>query len=331
MRFHCEIIVDKKWKTAGRDVDTAWSEGGSAVEGAPRARAPRTRRDAVASASTQENRMRYALIAASLLLGLAGCAEVGKVIGASFERPRLVFEGWEPREVDLEGVTLGLRWRIDNPNSVGLRLVGLDYRLDLEGHQAVTGSAGGGIRIPSRGSAPVDLPVHLRYADVPPIVESLFTRETLLWRISGEVAIDTPVGPIRIPFAHEGRTPAPRPPRVAIEGLSVHDASLTGLTLDVKLRIDNPNAFPLPLGTLAYGLRVAGGEVVRAATHPLAPVPGGKGATLALPVHLSFAAAGEAARRALAGEATEVALQGAAGFGSLKLPLDLKGRFAPKR
>jgi LEA14-like dessication related protein len=275
--------------------------------------------------------MRHARIAPVLLLSLAGCAEVGKVIGASFERPRLVFESWEPRDVDLEGATVALRWRIDNPNAVGLRVIDLDYRLDVETHRAVTGSAGGGIRIPSRGSAPIELPVRVRYADVPPIAQALFTKETLAWRVSGEAAIDTPVGAIRIPFSHDGSLPSPRPPRVSIEGLSVHDASLGGLTLDVRLRVENPNAFPLPLGALSYGLRLSGAEVAAAATHPLAPVAGGKAATVVLPVHLAFAAAGSAARRALAGEATDVELRGSAAFGGLKLPLDLKGRFAPGR
>jgi LEA14-like dessication related protein len=282
-------------------------------------------------ASREENRMRRAWIAAVLLASLAGCAEVGKVIGASFERPRLVFEGWEPREVDLEGATLALRWRIDNPNSVGLRLAELAYRLDVEGHQAVTGSSSGGIKIPSRGSAPVSLPVRVRYADVPPIAKALFARETLAWRVSGEVAIDTPVGPIRIPFSQEGKVPSPRPPRISIEGLSAHDAGLSGLTLDVRLRIENPNLFPLPAGALDYGLRLGGAEVVRAASHPLAPVPGGKSAVVVLPVHLSFAAAGAAARRALAGEPLDVGLRGEALLGGLELPLDLSGRMAPGR
>jgi LEA14-like dessication related protein len=273
--------------------------------------------------------MRCARIASALLLAATGCAEVGKVIGASFEKPRLSFESWEPREADLEGVTLALRWRVDNPNSVGLRLSGLDYRLDVEGHQAIAGSAAGGIRIPSRGSAAVDLPVRVRYADVPPLVGSLFGRESLAWRISGEAGLETPVGPVRIPFSHEGRVPAPRPPRISLQGIAVHDISLGGLTLDVRLAIENPNAFPLPLGALSYALRLSGAEVVTGASHPLAVVPGGKGGVAVLPVHLSFAAAGAAARRAAAGDPMDVALQGTAGFGGLKLPLDLKGRFAP--
>jgi len=275
--------------------------------------------------------MRSAPIAFGLLLLLAGCAEVGKVIGASFERPRLSFVSWEPREADLEGVTLALRWQIDNPNAVGLRLSGLDYRLEVEGHQAIAGSAAGGIRIPSRGSAPLDLPVRVRYADVPPLLGSLFSKESLSWRISGEAGLETPVGPVRLPFSHEGRVPAPRPPRISLQGIAVHDISLGGLTLDVKLAIQNPNAFALPLGALSYGLRVAGAEVVTGASHPLAAVAGGKGGVAVLPVHLSFGAAGAAARRAAAGDPLDVALQGTAGFGGLKLPLDLKGRFAPGR
>ena len=82
--------------------------------------------------------MRHVRLAAAALLALAGCAEVGKVLGASLEKPRLTFLSVTPREADLEGVTLLVRYRVENPNAVGLELATLDYRLDVDGRSTMT-------------------------------------------------------------------------------------------------------------------------------------------------------------------------------------------------
>lgn len=277
--------------------------------------------------------MRHARIAALLLLplALAGCAETLQMIGAPLEKPRLLFQGWEPRELDLEGATIDLKWRVENPNAVGLKLAGLDYRLELQGRVAVTGAAAGGLRLPARGAAPLELPVRVRFADVQGIVEAIASHETLAWRASGDVGVDTGMGVLKIPFSVEGKVPSPRLPRITLAGLAVHGISLSGLTVDVKLEVANPNAFPLPLGTLRYGLRLGGSEVANAASLALAPVGGGQRVGVTVPVRLTFAAAGEAARRAVAGEPLDVALRGQAGFGSMGLPLDLAGRLTPGR
>jgi len=267
----------------------------------------------------------------ALALAFAGCADALKMIGAPLEKPRLVFVGWEPRELDLESATILLKWQVENPNAVGLKLATLDYRLELEGKQAVAGAAQSGISLPARGKAPLELPVRVRFADVAGVVEAIAKKDTLGWRASGAAGIDTGMGTLEVPFSVEGKLPAPRLPRLSIAGLSVHGISLSGLTVDVKVELSNPNAFPLPLGALSYGLKLSGQEVATAATHALAPVGAGQKAAITLPVRLTFAAAGEAARRAVAGEATDVKLEGQAGFGSMKLPLDLGGRFTPGR
>ena len=264
-------------------------------------------------------------------LALAGCAETLKMIGAPLEKPRLVFQGWEPRELDLEGATIALKWRVENPNAVGLKVAALDYRLELDGRQAVTGSASGGLSLPARGAAPLELPVRVRYADVKGIVDAFAAKDGIAWRVSGSVGVDTGMGVLGIPYSVEGKLPSPRLPRIALAGLSVHGISLTGLTVDVKLDVQNPNAFPLPLGALSYALRLGGNEVATAATHALAPVGGGQHVAITLPVHLSFAAAGDVARRAAAGDPLDVGLSGQAGFGSVKMPLDLAGKLKPER
>jgi LEA14-like dessication related protein len=270
--------------------------------------------------------------AAFLALGLAGgCAGMGRLVGEAVDPPRLAVESWEPEEADLEGVTLKLRLRIENPNALGLRLASLEYRLEVEGRQAVTGAAGGGLRIPARGVAHVDLPLRVRYADVPGLVRALLERETLGWRIGCRAGIETPFGVLDVPLSHEGKVPAPRPPRLALAGLALRDAGLGGATLEVKIEVSNPNAFPLPGGALRGSLRVAGREVAAVEGHAVAAVPAGRSRVISLPVRLSLAGAGDAAARAAAGEPLDVAFRGVASFAGVEVPVELRARLSPGR
>lgn len=272
--------------------------------------------------------MRHARLAAAALLALAGCAEVGKVIGASLEKPRLTFVSVTPQEADLEGVTLLVRYRVENPNSVGLTVASLDYRLDIDRKQALTGSQRSGLRLPVRGSADLDVPVRVRYAAVPDFLRTIFQKEQIPWHLEGTAGIETGIGVLRIPFSATGQVPAPRLPHLALAGAAVRAVGLEGLSFEVALEVSNPNAFPLPAGALAYGLRLGDRQVLSAASQALGTVPSrGKGRVV-VPVKLPFGAAAEAVGKLMRGGQTDLSLQGNASFGSVGLPVDLSGKLA---
>lgn len=270
--------------------------------------------------------MRHARLVAFALLALAGCAEVSKMIGAALEKPRLTFLSVTPQEADLEGVTLLVRYRVENPNSVGLEIATLDYRLDVDGKQALTGSQRSGLHLPIRGTAELPVPVRLRYAAVPDFLKAVFTKEQIAFHLEGKAGIQTGVGVLEIPFSATGQVPAPRLPRLALAGATVHAVSFDGLAFDVTLEVSNPNAFALPAGALAYGLKLGDSQVLTAATQALGTVPAkGKG-KIVVPVKLPFASAAEAAGKLLRGGQADVALKGSATFGSVGLPVDLAGK-----
>jgi LEA14-like dessication related protein len=267
-------------------------------------------------------------LAALLLLSLAGCAGVQQMIGAAFEKPRLTYESFTPEELDLEGVTLKLRYRIDNPNAVGLKLATVDYRVDVENSQVVTGSSQTGLSVPARGSAPLDLPVRVRYADIPNFLSNLVHKDSLAFQFQGAAGLSTPVGVINLPFSYTGQVPTPKLPGIALTGVSVRGLSLDGVTLEVHLEVRNQNGFALPVGALAYGLRLGGSEVLSGANQAFASVPANGKNAVTIPVHLPFAAAADAVSRLMRGGATDLGLKGQASFGTVKLPVDLGGKVA---
>lgn len=266
------------------------------------------------------------IAAALLAVTLTGCAGVQEMLGAAFERPRIAYESFTPEQADLEGVTLKLRFRVENPNPIGIKVATADYQLDVEGSQVVTGSTRSGLGVPARGKASLDLPVRLRYADVPRLLTTLVSKDEITFTFHGGAGLDTPVGVIQLPFSCTGRLPTPKLPGLTIVGAAIKSIGPDGVAFDLKLEVQNRNAFPLPAGALAYGLQVGGRQVLADAAHALSAVPAHGKSTVVIPVRLPFAAAAEAAGKLLRGGATDLTLKGKASYGPLQQPVDLDGK-----
>ncbi len=272
--------------------------------------------------------MRRSLAAVLLLATVSACATLRDLTAGAFERPQLAFETASAEGFDLDGVTLALHYRIDNPNAVGVSLAKLGYALEVEGRPVFSGSLPGGLRVPARGAAPLVIPVRLGFAGLPALVEALLTRETVAYRISGSVGLDTPVGLFEIPYEHRGTAPVPRPPTLSIDSVRLVSEDVTRIGVDVRLRVTNRNPFPMPAGRLDWSLDVAGASVVSSQSQALAAAPSGGSSALVVPVRLDLFGAGRALSQALSGAPVEVALRGSAGFGWMRLPIDLRGSVA---
>jgi LEA14-like dessication related protein len=269
------------------------------------------------------------LAAALALVALPGCALIQKIAGAAFEKPKLTYESWSAEGLDLDGVTIALHYRLENPNGFGLDLQRLTYRLEVEGRPITDGELPAAVQIKGNGATPIALPVRLRWRELPGFAQTLLTKSDVAYRVSGEAGVGSPVGTIGLPFDHADRVALPRLPSFAVEGITVRNASLSNLALDVRLRVSNGNTFPLPVGALTYGLRVGESDLVTGGTHPLVAVPPGGHATISVPVRVSLVGAATSVAELLRG--AEVHLRGLAGFGEVQVPVDAPGRIAPQK
>ncbi len=259
---------------------------------------------------------------AAVAAALLSCAGLKSLVAGAFERPKLTFESAGAEALDLEGVTIALRYQVENPNGIGLEIAKLSYALDVEGGRVASGDLPGGVKLPAHGTAPLVVPVRLRFRDVPRLVESLLSKEEVAYAVSGSAGVDTPVGVVELPFQHSGTAPVPRPPGFALESARFSPPS----DVELRVRVTNRNAFAIPAGRLDYALDLSGTEVARGATHVVAALPPGGTAVLALPVRIDLGRAGAALGSALAGKPLDVAVRGTAGYGSTTLPLDLHGK-----
>lgn len=77
-------------------------------------------------------------------------------------------------------------------------------------------------------------------------------------------------------------------PSVAFEGISLHGLSQDGASLEVRLRVENPNSYRLVVKHLSYRLAVSGAQVGGGETDSDVAIEGKSGSDVALPVSLDW-------------------------------------------
>ena len=276
--------------------------------------------------------MRKRLAAVLVPVLLSGCAGMQDLARAAFQEPRLAFKSVALDKLDLDGATLAFTWEIENPNSIGVDLARAGWQIEVEGTRVAAGDLPSGLSIPASGKAPLTFPVRVRFRDVPGIVSLLGSgRSDLAYRLSGSIGVRTPIGVVDLPMSHADRVKVPALPRFAIDGLRVRSVSLSAVAVDVRVRVQNPNAFPLPNGEIDYALALAGTPVARAEGASVGAVPGGGSAVVDIPVKIDVASAGRVAADIARGNDVQVELTGKAQLAGLPLPLDLRARVPARR
>lgn len=261
-------------------------------------------------------------------LALAGCSSLLSFLGGS--RPDITFKKVNLQGFDLEGVTLGLVYDIDNPYDIGIKIAEVDYQLEVEGRRVFRGSPNEGLQIPARGTREVTFPAQVRFTDVIPAARTIFTQGKFAYRASGSMGLSTPVGMLRIPLSQSGNFDSPSLPKIRIADIKAPKVTGTGAELQIALDLTNDNPFPLPLESLDYGLSFNGSRV-GGGTAKGASVASGRTRRINLPVKVDLAGAGRAVLPFLQGRAADVALTGKMDFGSVTGPLKAAEKVSGKK
>jgi LEA14-like dessication related protein len=111
----------------------------------------------------------------------------------------------------------------------------------------------------------------------------------------------------------------------------VRGATFSNVALDVKLRVQNPNPFPIPAGKLDYALSIGGAEVARASDAAVGRLGAGGATIVTIPVRVDLARLGGAATALVRGGDVQVGLAGTADVAGLPLPLELHGLVPAQR
>jgi LEA14-like dessication related protein len=113
--------------------------------------------------------------------------------------------------VDLQGADLLVRFRVDNPNSFGLDLSGLDYAVDVAGRTLFEGDRRQRLTLEPSGSGLVELPLTIRFADVYEVARDVIRArggDDIGYTVRAGLRFQLPVlGEIRVPAEARGELP----------------------------------------------------------------------------------------------------------------------------
>lgn len=276
--------------------------------------------------------MRKIPLALLLPVLATGCAGLKDLARSAFQEPKLTFRSASLQALDLEGATVAFNFELSNPNAVGVDIARAGWAIEVDQTRIAAGDLPAGLKVPANGTAPVSFPVRVRFRDVPGVV-SLITsgKDDLPYRLSGTLGVRTPLGILELPLSHSDHLRLPKLPRFAVDGLSVRSVSFSSVGIGLRLRVRNPNAFPLPPGTLDYALALGGARVARAEGARIESVQGGASAVVEIPIHVDLVSAGRAASSLVQGGEVDVELSGKADVAGLPLPLDLRARVPARR
>jgi LEA14-like dessication related protein len=277
--------------------------------------------------------MRKLALALALAALAAGCAGLKDIARSTIQEPKISFRSASVQSLDFDGATVALLFDLSNPNSFGLELARAGWAVEVDGTRIAAGDMPGGLAIPASGTAPVTLPVHVRFRDVPGIASLLTSgKDEVPYQVSGTIGVKTPLGVLDLPVSHSDRLHLPRLPHIAVDGISLRNVTFEpyGVGFTLRLRVANPNRFRIPAGGFETAIELGGTSVAKSQVGRLESLPAGASAVMEIPVTMDPVAAVRAASVLGQGGDVDVHLVGRVVVAGLELPLDLRAR-APAR
>lgn len=274
----------------------------------------------------------------ALAVGMSGCESFN--LSGMLKAPEVSVSGAEIEKLGFDAAQVRFDVRVSNPNPVGVRLAGFDYRLTLDGAEFLTGTVDQAVSIAARGASTVPVPVAFRYENLFAAVARLTDAAETPYEMAVGFSFELPVlGRVRVPASFKGVLPVLRAPRVSVAALRLDRLTLTAASLVLSLDLRNPNDFSLSLQGLDYRFEVGGRQWAQGRAARAAAIPARGAGRLELQITLDLVAAGRTVAELLArrGPVTYV-LDGNAEVGtplpllkSARVPVHLAGEVTISR
>ncbi len=268
--------------------------------------------------------MKRLIVTACALTVLSSCAilrDLLNLAGTAFNQPGFTFKNVSLTDISLGGLNLDTVWELSNPNDVALSLASVDYALFIENKQVVAGSPPNGLQIGARGASQLHFPAGIKFTDLVAVVETFLTRDTASWRAEGSLGVQTPIGLLKLPIVKDGTFEVPKVPAIVFGNPRVTNITLTGATVEFPLTVTNKNTYALPIGGVTGNLAIAGSNVGSISTGNLGAMDGKGARQVALPLNVSFLAAGGAVINAVRGGTSQVTFNAQVQSGAQTLPI----------
>jgi LEA14-like dessication related protein len=260
---------------------------------------------------------------------LCGCALLSSVKSV-FEEPKVNFQDFKITDIDFTSITTAFNFKVTNPNPIGIRVDGFEYRFIIEENEFLSGNNPNSVGLAAKGESFISIPIALKYIEVYEAVTALAKNKgSIPYTIAGKFFFNTPIGKIPIPFSKSGELPVLKMPKIDVENIYLENLSLTKADIIFKLKFDNPNIFSITLDNFSYNLSLNKQQLAEGITAHTQIAEKSTNA-LQIPISLNFLEIGRAAHSILTQKEVNYQLKGAANlitpFKKIDLPYEKIGK-----
>lgn len=203
-------------------------------------------------------------------------------------KPELSLVTVNVTDIDPDRVKMTVKAFLKNPSPIEVKTSRLDYRVLVDGTEVLNSSYTKPIVVRSSDSTAVELPMEVLSKPMKAVLKRFkeqkidSARYTLLATLYADVPV---AGEREFNFDKTIRGPAFQIPDVKIEDINLEKFGLNESKIEAKLRITNPNTFPLKFENTRYTLQVGDELTMNGGAPGLTNIPA-KG-TATVPVYLN--------------------------------------------
>lgn len=231
--------------------------------------------------------MRWLLI---LPLLSGACIKNPRLPDLSAYAPKVRFDKLELGDADWTGIDTTFVLSVENRSPVSVRLAKWSWALDVSDTRFLDGDAVDGVELQSRATHPLRIPVRVGFAELINTAKAARGGGEIPYDLSGEVSVQTPIGPVAVPYGHSGELPAIRPPRVAIRGLRLQsfDALRSRAELVLDVAISGQGGAALQLQEADWTFALSGRQVADGVSSELGTVEPDGSTIVSLPIGVNL-------------------------------------------
>ena len=147
--------------------------------------------------------------AAVVVMGVAaGCATLAR---QAFVEPVVTLDNVRLNSLGLQGGNLEVVLNVYNPNAYRLDATQVNYRVLIgDNVNMASGTISDRLTFQENDSTRITIPVAFTYAGIGEAGRQLLNTGAVDYRVTGDVAVGTPVGSFRVPYSTTGRFSALR-------------------------------------------------------------------------------------------------------------------------
>ncbi|EPS72652.1 hypothetical protein M569_02104 [Genlisea aurea] len=247
-----------------------------------------------------------------------------------FGKPTADVSGFHINNINLERADVLISLLVHNPNPVPIPLFDINYLIESDGRDLVSGSIPDAGTIHAHGSKTIEIPVLVVYDHIRSTYHDIKPGTIIPYRVKVDLIVDVPVfGRLTLPLEKEGEIPVPYKPDIDVEKIRFVKFSFEETVASLKLKLENKNDFDLGLNDLDYEVWLGEVSIGTAELAENSTIRKNDVTYLDIPITFRPKDCGSAVWDMIRGRGTDYSMKGNINvdtpFGPMKLPISKEG------